>query len=98
MLLGEDRRPANVLIPNWAGGRDAALDATVVNPPKGALVAEATTTPGLALTFAFRRKMSGAEEDCRRQGISFLPLAAESLGGWHSVAEAEVRKIAAALS
>ena len=32
---------------------------------------------------------SGAEEDCRNQGIAFLPLIVESLGGWHPVAEAQ---------
>ena len=28
-------------------------------------------------------KMTAAAEDCQQQGIAFLPLAAESLGGWH---------------
>ena len=32
LLPGNDRRPADVLLPNWAAGRDAALDVTVVNP------------------------------------------------------------------
>ena len=40
----------------------------------------------------------GAAEDCRREGIAFLPLAVESFGGWHSAAEAEVRKLGAALA
>ena len=37
-------------------------------------------------------------EDCRRQGIKFIPLAVESLGGWHELAVAEIRKLAAALA
>ena len=32
LLPGVDKRPADLLIPNWCGGRDAALDVTVVNP------------------------------------------------------------------
>ncbi len=98
LLPGDDRRPADVLIPHWAGGRDAAMDVTVVNPLQVATVAGAATTPGHALTFAYDRKVRGAEEDCRRQGIAFLPMAAESLGGWHSVAEREVRKLGVALA
>ena len=43
-------------------------------------------------------KMRGAEEECRRQGIAFLPIAAESFGGWHGVAEAQVKKLGAALA
>ena len=87
-----------MLIPNWAGGRDAAIDVTVVNPLQGATLAQAATTPGYALTFAFDRKVRGAAEDCRRQGIAFLPLAVESFGGWHSAAVGEVGKLAAALA
>ena len=41
--------------------------------------------------------MGGAEELCRQQGIAFIPVAMESLEGWHEVAEAQVRKIGSAL-
>ena len=98
LLPGDDRRPADVFIPYWAGGRDAALDVTVVNPLQAATLAGAATTPGHALSYAYTRKMRGAEEDCRRQGIAFLPLVVESLGGWHGVAEREVKKITAAMA
>ena len=43
------------------------------------------------------RYIDGAEEQCRRQGLAFIPLAAESLGGWHEVAVAEVRKLGSAI-
>ena len=98
LLPGADRRPADVLLPNWAGGRDAALDVTVVNPLQDATVVGAAATAGHALTFAYERKMTAAAEDCQQQGIAFLPLAAESLGGWHQTAEREVKKLAAALA
>ena len=98
LLPDDGRRPADVLVPNWSGGRDAAMDVTVVNPLQGATIAQAAATPGYALTFAFDRKVRGAAEDCRRQGIAFLPLAAESFGGWHSAAVGEVKKLAAALA
>ena len=45
LLPDDGRRPADVLVPNWAGGRDAALDVTVVNPFQGATIAQAATTP-----------------------------------------------------
>ena len=61
-------------------------------------MAEAATTPGHALTFAYERKIRGAEEACRRQGIAFIPLAAESFGGWHGAGEREVRKLGTALA
>ena len=74
------------------------MDVTVVSPLQAATVAEAAVTPGHALTFAYQRKLRGAAEDCRRESIAFLPLAVESLGGWHSAAEAEVKKLGAALA
>ena len=44
-------------------------------------------TAGHALNFAYGQKVNGAEEECRRQGIAFLPMVAETFSGWHSGAE-----------
>ena len=52
LLPGRDSRPADVLIPHFAGGRDAALDVTVVNPCQVATVVGAAETPGHAIIFA----------------------------------------------
>ena len=98
LLPGVDRRPADVLVPLWAGGRDAAYDVTVVHPLQDATVVRAANEPGHALNFAHDRKLRGAEEECRHQGIAFLPLVAESLGGWHQCAEREVKKLGSALA
>ena len=42
--------------------------------------------------------MNGAEADCTRQGIAFLPIVAETFGGWHPDAKREVKKLGAALA
>ena len=52
----------------------------------------AAANPGHAADVAYKRKMQGAAEDCRAQGIVFLPLAAETFGGWHEVAVLQVKK------
>ena len=78
------------------GGKDAALDVTVSHPLQGTTGAAAT--PGHALTVAYDRKVRDAAEDCRRQGIAFIPLAMESLGGWHPVMVEEVRRLGSALA
>ena len=78
--------------------RDAALDVTKINPLQDATMEDAATNPGHALAVVFQRKISGAEEDCRRQGIAFLPMSADSFGDWHPVAEREVKKLATALA
>ena len=98
LLPGTDRRPADVYLPYWLGGRDTAWDVTVTHPLQGATVASAAITPGHAAAEAYARKMREGEEVCRRQGITFIPLALESLGGWHGVGETEVRKLGSALA
>ena len=98
LLPGGNRRPGGVLIPCWTGGRDTALNVTVVCPLQRALVAEAATTPGSALAYAYREKMRKVGEECRRQRFVFFPLAAESLEGCHSVAREQVQKLGSALA
>ena len=97
-MTGDDRRPADVLVPHWTGGLDTSWDMTVIHPLQAATVAGAAANPGHALEVAVTRKNRGALEDCRRQGIKFIPLAMESLGGWHELAVGEIRKLAAALA
>ena len=81
LIPGTERMLADLLIPGWCGGRDAALDVTVIHPLQAATRAGAATTPGYALTFAYDRKVRGAGELCRREGIAFTSVVAESLGG-----------------
>ena len=98
LLPSTDRGPADVFVPHWTGGLDTAMDVTVVTPLQKATMPGAATTPGFALEHAYGIKVRGAEEQCRAQGIAFLPLTAETLGGWHSVADKEVRKLGSALA
>ena len=74
---------SDVMIPHWTSGRDTALDVTVVNPLQAALVSQAAATPGHALDHAFSRKMRGTGAACEREGLAFIPLPVETLGGWH---------------
>ena len=59
-------------IPRHAGGKDAALDVTVVNPLQAALVSQAAETPGHALKVAHKRKLDKSWQACNQQGIVFL--------------------------
>ena len=42
--------------------------------------------------------MRGPAEDCQRQGIAFLPLVVESMGGWHATAERQVKKLGSCMA
>ena len=98
LLPGNNQRPADIFIPRWAGGRDAALDVTVTHPLQDATRARAAAAPGHALAQAYKNKMRGTAEQCDQQGIAFIPMVAESLGGWHKVALDQMRKLGSALA
>jgi len=97
LLPGNNRRPADVFIPHWAAGLDAALDVTVTHPLQDATRARAATTPGHAMKVAFDNKCRVTEDLCREQGIAFIPIVAESLGGWHKIALEQFSKLGSAL-
>ena len=98
LLPGEGGRPADVLIPGWASGKDVAIDVTVINPLQDALVTDAGASPGHALEVAHKRKLDKSWAPCHRQGIIFTPLAVESLGAWHPSAITELKRIGSALA
>ena len=96
LLPGTSARPADVLIPNWTGGRDTALDVTVVSPLLTDRLDNSITSPGYTLVEAFNNKCRDYLEACEREGLSFIPLPVETLGGWHKSAVDQLRKLAKA--
>ena len=98
LIPGEEVRPADVLLPYWENGQDTAIDVTVISSLQQATVASAAVTPGHALNFAYAKKMDKAGDSCRAQGIGFVPFVVEALGGFHSAAVRQVRKLGAALA
>ena len=83
LLPGSDDRPADFLIPYWSGGRDTAVDFTAVNPLQAALVRKSSEDGGSAVEHAHRGKVRKYGERCAVEGIVFVPLSVDTLGGWH---------------
>ena len=96
LLPGNNAKPADVLIPNWSGGRDTALDVTVPSPLNPDRLVKSAETPGHTLTEAFNKKCNQTLLACEREGIVFIPLPVETLGGWHDRAVDQLRKLARA--
>ena len=96
LLPGSISRPADVFIPNWTGGRDTALDVTVVSPLLLTRIEDSAARPGHTLTVAFSDKCRQTHQACEREGIVFIPLPVETLGGWHERAADQIRKLARA--
>ena len=85
LLPGSDDRPGDIVLPHWDNGRDVCLDVCVVSPQQAALVQQAAREGGgdVAVNHAFKAKMRKYEDRCAAEGLSFLPLAVDSYGGWH---------------
>ena len=93
LLPGTAAKPADVLIPRWIDGKDGALDVTVTSPLSASNVAAAASEAGGALLKAVKRKAQGAAQACQDQGLSFLPVAVETLGGLHKTACEQIKRI-----
>ena len=74
------------------------LSFLTVPPLQDRYRAQAAREPGYALTHAYQNKMRVTADLCDQQGIVFIPMAAESLGGWHKVALEQLRKLGSALA
>ena len=90
------RRPADVFLPSWVHGQPAAFDLAITSPQRQGVVAQASLTTGFAAAEYEARKRSflNSEEECRQQGILFVPLVAETSGGWGASALTTFRKLA----
>ena len=80
--------------------RDAALDITVHSGEStpGGNPGRSCLNSWIGPHFLLHTDGRVPQEDCRRQGIAFLPMAAKSFGGWHSEPEHEVKKLGTALA
>ena len=56
----------------------------------------AITSPGHTLITAFNDKCRDYLQACEREGLAFIPLPVETLGGWHKKAVEQLKKLARA--
>ena len=98
LLPGTSARPGDVTIWRWTNGKDSAIDVTVTGPLCPSNVSGAAARAGDALEKAVKRKLRETAEDCRREGLVFLPFAVETLGGLHQGAVTQVKLLASALA
>ena len=66
LLPGTDRRPADVLVPNWAGGKDAAMDVKV--PSRSPRCQELPIRPASLWTTPTRGSLMGLSMLVRKVG------------------------------
>ena len=88
-------RPADIYLPNWkrGQGRPAALDVTVISTLQSLTLNQSSSVQGHALMVGEERKRAKHAEACHAVGVSFIPLVAESIGGWSEEAAQTISEI-----
>ena len=82
LVPGSQSRPADVFIPSWTDGKKTAFDVSVVSPTQDAIVDRAADYAAAAIEMRKSAKCRAHFDNCRAQGIAFLPLVVETFGGW----------------
>ena len=96
IIAGNSSRPGDIILPSWKSGRPAALDVTVTSIKKlqPNIINHAAEKCGYAIEAAEEQKYAQHENNCSEQGISFVPLAVESLGGLSVTLKKALKRIA----
>ena len=98
LFPGTEARPTDILLPSWSGGKDTALDITVVNPLQTLYIDQSAAVPGYALRKAYEKKMAKHGEAFKEMGLVFRPLPMDNFGAWSETMVAEVRRMGSSLA
>ena len=82
----DQKRPADVLVPTWNLGKDAALDITFVNPLNDTKIDGAITIRGSGAASAVSKKHRNNDVKCRELGWVCIPMVVTCYGEWRSEA------------
>ena len=86
-------RPGDIFLPNWRG-KQTAFDVAVTSPLSKTALPHSHKTPGAALSMMKSHKLSKHSRPCQVNGVAFIPLVVETLGGWDNDAIFHLRAIA----
>ncbi len=90
-----NKRAADTYVENWVEGRAAAHDWVITHVWQKEAEERNKTEPNWALEKAEAYKESGAKEDVERRGMVFVPMAADTFGGFGAAAKEAVRRAVA---
>ena len=79
LLPGIEQRPADVLLPNFSGGKHCLIDICVVSSLQSQLVNRAAKEAGYALQHRYGQKWDKYGPACQAEGYVFKPLPIEVL-------------------
>ena len=93
IIPGTRRRPADIYLLHWNRGQPAALHITIISTMQQLTARGAADTQGHALMVGEERKLMAHAEACSSDGVSFIPVVAETLGDWSERAVHTLRSL-----
>ena len=81
LIAENNSRPRDVYLPSWKSGQSVALDITATSSLQPNFISHAAEKSGYAIEAAEDQKYAHYEKRCAQQGIYFVPLAIDVLGG-----------------
>jgi hypothetical protein len=92
-ISGSKKKPGDITVQQYHRGfSSTAFDVTVTHPLQKKYIEIATGEAGVAAQAAHNRKLEKTLEDCKKEGLHFVPLAWESTGGAAETVHATIRK------
>ena len=80
-IAENNSRQGDGYLPSWKSGQFAALEITMTSSLQPSIISYAAERSGYAIEASEDRKYDQYENSCAQQGILFVPLAIEVLGG-----------------
>lgn len=84
-------RPADTMVENWKFGRSCAHDWVITHVHRDGALKMELLDPNWSLRRAEDSKDSHAKERCQERHLDFVPLAADTFGGFGDHAEAAIK-------
>ena len=93
VVANSQSRPGDIFLQNWRG-KQTAFDVAVTSPLSQSALPQSHKTPGAAIATMKSHKYNKHSRACQINGVAFIPLVVETLGGWDSDAVFHLRAIA----
>ena len=93
LVANSQSRPGNIFLQNWRG-RQTAFDVAVTSPLSQSSLPRSSISPGAAIASMKSHKLNKHFRPCQANGVLFVPLVVETLGGWDAEAVTHLRAIA----
>ena len=93
VVLNSQSRPGDIFLQNWKG-RQTAFDVAVTSPLSQTALPQSHKIAGAALASMKSTKFNKHSRPCQVNGVAFIPLVVETLGGWDADAVSHLRAIA----